>query len=194
MADVNLLLPFILKWEGGMVNDPADRGGATNKGVTLSTWRQHGYDKDGDGDIDVDDLRRLTDADVRDQVLKPHYWDRWKADGIASQRVADMLVDWVWCSGRHGIVIPQRTLGVKPDGIVGPVTLAAVNAADPARLVDDLYKAREAFLRKLAADSVAAYERRIGRKSTRTEQLRHTQRRFLAGWLNRLNDLAYADR
>lgn len=194
MADVNRLLPFILKWEGGFVNDPADRGGATNKGVTLGTWRQHGYDKDGDGDIDVDDLRRLTDTDVRDRVLKPYYWDRWKADGIRSQRVADMLVDWTWCSGRHGIVIPQRTLGVKPDGIVGSVTLAAVNAADPARLVDGLYKAREAFLRKLAADSVAAYERRIGRKSTRTEQLRHTQQRFLAGWLNRLNNLAYADR
>jgi len=27
-------LPFILRWEGGYVNNPADRGGATNKGVT----------------------------------------------------------------------------------------------------------------------------------------------------------------
>lgn len=26
MADVNVLLPFILKWEGGFVNDPADAG------------------------------------------------------------------------------------------------------------------------------------------------------------------------
>ena len=35
MANVNVLLPFILKWEGGFVNDPADAGGATNKGVTI---------------------------------------------------------------------------------------------------------------------------------------------------------------
>lgn len=55
MADVRKLLPFILKWEGEFVNDPLDKGGATNKGVTIATWRNVGYDKDGDGDIDVDD-------------------------------------------------------------------------------------------------------------------------------------------
>ena len=36
MADVKKLAPFILKWEGGFVNDPDDLGGATNMGV--STW------------------------------------------------------------------------------------------------------------------------------------------------------------
>ena len=47
MANVDILLPFILKYEGGFVNDPADSGGATNKGVTIATWRSVGYDKDG---------------------------------------------------------------------------------------------------------------------------------------------------
>jgi lysozyme family protein len=37
MADVDKLLPFILKWEGRFVDDPADKGGATNMGVTLKT-------------------------------------------------------------------------------------------------------------------------------------------------------------
>lgn len=37
MANINKLKPFILKWEGGFVDDPADLGGATNKGVTIGT-------------------------------------------------------------------------------------------------------------------------------------------------------------
>ncbi len=172
MADVKLLLPFILRWEGGYVNDPLDRGGATNKGVTIATWRKVGYDKDGDGDIDVDDLKKLTDEDVLNRVLKPHYWDRWKADQIESQQVANILVDWVWASGAYGIKIPQRILGLKIDGIVGPKTLAAVNSADPKELFYKIKAEREAFLNRIVESTPS-------------------QRRFIKGWLNRLNAIKY---
>ncbi|MFV0470220.1 MAG: glycosyl hydrolase 108 family protein, partial [Dysgonomonas sp.] len=60
MAKIELLVPFILKWEGGFVNDPDDSGGATNMGVTIATWKQVGYDKDGDGFIGIKDLKLLT--------------------------------------------------------------------------------------------------------------------------------------
>jgi lysozyme family protein len=170
MANVNNLLPFILKWEGGYVNDPDDLGGATNKGVTIATWRQVGYDKDGDGDIDVQDLKLLTDDDVLNRVLKPHYWDRWKADQIKSQKIADILVDWVWGSGASGIIIPQRLLGVTADSIVGPKTLAAVNSRNPDELFDEICRERIQYI-----DDIC--------------QKRPTNNKFRRGWLNRLEDL-----
>lgn len=173
MANVKLLLPFILSWEGGFVNDPLDKGGATNKGVTIATWKRCGYDKDGDGDIDVNDLKLLTETDVLYRVLKPYYWDRWQADRIISQPVANILVDWVWGSGANGIKIPQRVLGLKQDGIVGPVTLAAVNNAEPRVLFDNIKAEREAFLHRIVKRDP-------------------TQKRFLKGWLNRLNAIKYS--
>jgi hypothetical protein len=57
MANLEKLIPLLLKWEGGYVNDPKDLGGPTKMGVTLKTWRAQGYDKSGDGIIDVDDLK-----------------------------------------------------------------------------------------------------------------------------------------
>lgn len=189
MAKVDALLPFILKWEGGFVNDPADSGGATNKGVTLNTWKSVGYDKDGDGDIDVDDLKLLTNVDVRNIVLKPHYWDRWKADQIKSQKIANILVDWVWCSGKHGIVIPQRILGVAPDGIVGKKTLTAVNFAEPKQLYSAIFQARIKFFNDIVLSSCEKYAAKIGRVPTESELLKNTNKRFLKGWMNRLNDI-----
>jgi lysozyme family protein len=173
MADVNLLAPKILKWEGGFVNDPVDKGGATNMGVTLATWKQVGYDKDGDGDIDVDDIRLLTRADAT-MVLKKFYWDRWKADQILNQSVADILVDWVWASGKWGIVIPQRILNVAADGIVGNMTIRAVNSAD-----------QKEFHAKIVAERKKFIDDIIARNPS--------QAKFRKGWLNRLNDYKFAE-
>lgn len=172
MAQVKVLLPFILSWEGGFVNDPLDKGGATNKGVTIATWKRVGYDKDGDGDIDVDNLKLLSEEDALNRVLKPHYWDRWKADRIADQSVANILVDWVWGSGANGIKIPQRLLGLETDGIVGPKTLAAVNSSDSLALFNAIKAERETFLHRIVERDP-------------------TQRRFLKGWLNRLSCIEY---
>lgn len=173
MAKVEFLVPKILKWEGGFVDDPVDLGGATNMGVTIGTWRQVGYDKDGDGDIDVHDLKLITKADVVNRVLKPHYWDRWRADEIINQSVAEILVDWVWGSGVHGIKIPQRILGVKDDGKVGHVTIAAINARDPRELHAMIWSARYNFLESIC-------------------KARPSNKRFFKGWVNRLRDFKYS--
>ena len=171
MAHCDLFAPKMLRLEGGFVNRKDDRGGPTNKGVTLATWRKVGYDKDGDGDIDVDDIRLLTIQDAI-YVLKNIYWDRWKGDLIHNQSIAEILVDWVWSSGKWGIVIPQRILGLADDGIVGVNTLQAFNNADHQKFHCDTYQAREKFFE----DIVTAHP---------------DQKINLHGWLNRLNQFKY---
>lgn len=170
MADIKLLNPIVRKWEGSFVNDPLDSGGATNMGITIATWKAVGYDKTGDGVIDIADMKLLTPDDFNLVLRK--YWDRWKADKIENQSVANILVDWVWGSGKWGIVIPQRVLGVTQDGVVGDKTIDAVNAQNQKDFFDKIYAERVTFLNNIVKRNI-------------------TQRRFIKGWLNRLADFKF---
>ena len=171
MANASILFKKILNFEGGYVNDPADSGGATNKGVTIGTWRNMGYDKDNDGDIDADDVKLITDADA-EMVFKKGYWDKWKADKIKNQSVAEILVDWVWASGIHGIKIPQEILGVKNDGLVGNITLGALNAINQEYIFNRIKQSRINFVNRLV-------------------ERRPKDKRFIKGWLNRINSFTF---
>ena len=163
MADYRILKPFILRWEGGFVNDPNDSGGATNKGVTLATYRKYKGES-----ASVDDLKVITDEDWT-TIFKTMYWDKCRADEIASQAVANLLVDWYWMSGPTAVRRVQRLVGVQTDGIIGPKSIAAINIKGEG-LAQDIYDDRRCF-----------YEEIVAR--------RPSQRKFLRGWLNRLNSL-----
>ena len=170
MADVMKLVPFILKWEGGFVDDPDDLGGATNRGVTIGTYATY-CKKKGYPAPTVERLKNLSEKDWA-EILKTMYWDRWKADDIKSQSVANILVDWVWASGVNGIKIPQQVLGVTVDGIVGVKTLAALNARNPKELFEEIKKARVQFIEDIC-------------------RKRPANNKFKKGWLNRINSLKY---
>lgn len=172
MAKIEKLSPIIAKWEAGFVNDKTDRGGATNMGITIGTWRQIGYDKDGDGDIDVQDIRLLDERDFA-CVLKV-YWNRWSANRITNQSVANLLVDWVFTSGTWGIKIPQRILKLEVDGIVGNQTLTAINLANQKLFFNAIFEARKKFFNDIVKNNPS-------------------QRKFLKGWLNRLNDFKFSE-
>lgn len=170
MADYNKLIPFILKWEGGFANDKYDKGGPTMKGVTLQTYKNY-CRKKGLPEPTIEDLKKISMNTWKD-IFKTMYWDRWQADRILSQSIANILVDWVWASGIWGIKIPQRIVNVKDDGIVGEKTLEAINKQNPKELFDKIKQARIEFI-----DNIV--------------KANPLQQRFYKGWLNRINDLKY---
>lgn len=164
MANHKVLIPFILRWEGGFANVPGDRGGATNKGVTLATFRMvYGSDKT------ESDLRRMTNSQW-EHIFLSLFWNKFRADEIQSQKVANACVDWAWHSGTSKVIKRvQKIIGVKQDGIVGTVTLSAMNKEGD-KLFDKVQEARKQFLNAIVKS-------------------RPSQKKFLKGWMNRVNDL-----
>lgn len=172
MADFKKLIPIILKWEGGWANDPNDKGGPTMKGVTLATYTAY-CKKKGKGIPTQAQLKNISKEEWED-IFKTLYWDRWQADKIANQSIANLLVDWVWTSGVYGIKHPQGVLGVVTDGQVGPKTLQAINTYPDQRvLFNKLWARRKQYFENIANANAS-------------------QKKFLRGWLNRLNDFKYA--
>lgn len=136
-------LPLFLKHEGGFVNHPDDPGGATNKGVTIGTYRRY-INRNGT----VADLRRITDAQVA-KVYKRQYWDRVKGDNLPSgvdYAVADFAIN----SGpSRAAKYLQGVVGVAQDGKIGPQTLAAVRKMTPVNIIKRLCANRLAFMKRI---------------------------------------------
>ena len=124
--NANEIIDELIRREGGFVNDPDDRGGATKFGVTESTLS--GYLGEP---VDVDDVQRLTVDEAR-LIYERLYITSPKLDALASAtvpRLLDLLVD---SAVQHGPPMPvkwvQRTVGALDDGLIGPLTLDAVQA------------------------------------------------------------------
>ncbi len=138
-------LKLVLRYEGGFVNDPRDPGGATNKGITLSTYRLF-IDKDGT----AADLKHITD-DQAATVFRRHYWDEVKGDDLPDG-VDFATFDFAINSGvGRASRFLQETVGADVDGQIGPKTIAAVRDKHNAYVIDGLCASRRAFLERLPA-------------------------------------------
>lgn len=166
MADKNKLIPIIKKWEGGYSDNPNDRGGATNSGVTLAVYQSvYGKSKT------KNDLKRMT-SDQWDYIFTKLYWNKWKADEIKNQSIANILVDWVWMSGYGTIKKIQSLFGLTADGIVGNKTISYINSHDQEDVFNKIWNRRKQFYESLVNNNPS-------------------QKVFLKGWMNRLNTFKF---
>ena len=139
----NAALQHMLRHEGGFVNHPKDPGGMTNLGVTARTW------EDWIGHTPSEkEMRELTPEKVA-PLYKRKYWDAIRGDDLPSG-VDYCVFDCAVNSGPgRAAKMLQEVVGVKPDGGIGPITLAAVKAVDPIGLINKYTEKRIQFWRSL---------------------------------------------
>jgi len=156
----------------GYANVSGDRGGQTKNGITYMTYCTYCRQK-GKRKPTIEDLKKLDFVEWLD-IIRTLYWDKWLADKIDNQSVANILVDWQINSGNWGVRIVQKMLGVKVDGKVGKYTLKALNKWNQQILFNDIKDKRVLFYQSIVDKNPS-------------------QAKFLKGWLNRLKLYNYEE-
>lgn len=170
MADFLKAQPYILKWEGGYVNDQHDAGGETYRGISRNNYpRFAGWEiVDAHKPLNRGEFinSHILDGMVN-EFYKQQQWDNLKGDHIDNQGVATYAYDFYVNAGRNAVKVLQRVLDVDDDGIVGPGTLEAINEADDMLLMR-YHNARIDYYKSIAHGNNV---------------------HFLDGWLNRANGM-----
>jgi lysozyme family protein len=152
---------YVMMHEGGYVNDKNDAGGETKYGISKRSYPKL-------------DIKNLT----RDQARQIYFCDFWlkaKCEQIDDDNIATKFFDLCVNTGiPQAVRLIQRALrsvgqNTIEDGIIGPITLVAINKADPTDMLAALKSEAAGFYRLIT-------------------QANPSQKRFIEGWLNRVYD------
>lgn len=159
-----------LAFEGGYVNNPADRGGPTNMGITQATADANGY---------VGNMKDIP-LDLVTSIYKKSFWEKPGLEPVSTllPELARLVFDTgVNMGPKTANMMLQEALNIATgesltvDGILGPKTLEAAKSAY-APLVKDVFLT----LRRVRYIDIV-------RKDP-------SQRVFLKGWFNRVRGIA----
>jgi lysozyme family protein len=149
---------YLMYHEGGYSKDPSDSGGETKFGISKRSYPH----------LNIKDLTR----DQASQIYFVDFWMRAKCEEIVDENIAIKFFDLaVHCGIPQAVKLIQRALRsvgerVVEDGVIGQITLAAINEADPTDLLAAL------------KSEAAGYYRLIANANP-------SQQKFINGWLNR---------
>ena len=102
--------------EGGYANHPQDPGGETNWGITKRTALANGY---------TGSMRAMTREQAY-QIYEKAFWQRYNCDQFPPELAFQFLDACVNHGSGNASRMLQRAVGVADDGIIGKVTLAAI--------------------------------------------------------------------
>jgi lysozyme family protein len=160
----------IIKREGGYVNHPADKGGPTNKGITLKTLSEW-----LDREATIEDLKKLDYADVYN-IYEKKYFLKPGFDKLSIPKLQELATDIAVLHGQSRAIRWMQEVCnemfnsyLVTDGVLGPKTISVVHA----KYCSAFYAAYLAKRYEFVADIVATDP---------------SQRVFLRGWINRCNE------
>ena len=165
--DFIVALNLVLKYEGGYTNNPKDHGGPTNKGITQSEYDWYRVHK-GQSSVSV---AVITDEEVRD-IYYNNYWLDGKCDHLPPEIAMVHFDSCVNCGIKQASKFLQRVVGVRDDGVIGDMTIAALTkrlneTKDIIVIVNEYIQQRSNFYYSLIEKDPS-------------------QRVFITGWNNRL--------
>lgn len=149
-------MKFVRVAEGGYFNHPNDPGGETMYGIT-----KRDYPK-----LDIKNLSR----EKADDIFFEDYWSLSSAEKLPEPVYISYFDSVVNTGRKQANRFLQRALSVVADGVVGPVTLKAVEKVDAKELAHKIIDQRQTFYETLSKN-------------------RPKLKVFLKGWTNRNNNL-----
>lgn len=128
-AVLNTTFSFILKWEGGYVNNPKDPGGETKYGICKKAYPN-------------ENIKALTKEKAK-EIFKRDYWLKASCD-VLPDSIAIMVADTAFnCGVIRAKKLLQKSFGLTEDGIFGKISLSAFDAVKNNR--KDLITVTSAF-------------------------------------------------
>ena len=168
----------VLEVEGGYSNHSADRGGATQYGISLrflSSLPTDLGDITGDGHVDINDIQNLSEADAI-AFYRKYFFEHYRLYNILCQRTLTKALGLhINMRGRVAGRVVQRACRacgypLVEDGILGSKSFQAINTVGQNILVP-----------AICSEAAGVYRLIVERDAD--------QAVFLKGWLNR----AYSD-
>lgn len=166
MTSFDTAMSVVLNHEGGFINNPDDKGGPTNFGITepaLATYKGM--------IVSPQDIINLT-KDEAVLIYKQEYWDKMKLDQLKSTALSTIIMDLAVLRGVPTVVRDlQHILALPMDGIMGPQTINTVNFSIVPRFIGlQLIKMSQMSFSTICQREVSQLE-------------------FLPNWLSRTGDL-----
>ena len=185
----------VFKHEGGYVNDPADPGGATNRGIIFRNFK-----KWAKSDLGVEPtLGNLQNLSIEQASIlyKKHFWDTFRGDEFDNGSTAFAIYDWSVTSGGAIKQIEKnvsKTLfsGITVDGKLSSNEVAALNKINAKDLFDLVNQSRLDYYDVLIEKSKSKYKKKHPNASEKALRA-NTLLKFRKGWRKRVNGIKFEE-